>query len=117
MAKKEIEIVICINGQQAVDAGYEFQGNYCYRGIYDHGKKIAQLEVVIDEHGEYNGRPNKWVDVTCTVGVSVKKVLKQLKRLGFDGCDAYLEYTIYKYDDNDNYIDCEDGESNGYFKI
>ena len=55
---------IAINGQKAVDAAYKFIGGGCYRGIYNHGKRIGQMEVVIDEDGYYNGYPNKWVDVT-----------------------------------------------------
>ena len=80
------ELVIAINGQKAVDAGNAFCGKFCYRGIYDHGKRIAQLEVVIDDDGTYNGMPNKWVDVTVLDAADMWKVVKQLHRLGFAGC-------------------------------
>lgn len=60
----ENAIVISINGQKAVDVARAFCAGCCTRGIYAHGKRIAQLEVVVDQDGTYNGNPNKWVDVT-----------------------------------------------------
>lgn len=80
------ELVITINGQKAVDAGNAFCGKFCYRGIYDHGKRVAQLEVVRDDDGTYNGKPNKLVDVTVLDAADMWKVVKQLHRLGFAGC-------------------------------
>ena len=80
------EYVISMQGQRAVDAGYKFQQNYCYRGIYDHGERIAQLEVVLDSELVYNGLISKWVDVTLYDWRYADRVLKQLKRLGFEGC-------------------------------
>ena len=80
------EWVISIQGQRAVDAGYKFQQNYCYRGIYDHGKRIAQLEVVLDSDIVKYGLVQKWVDVTLYDWRYADRVLKQLKRLGFKGC-------------------------------
>lgn len=81
---------ISINGQKAVDIGYKFQNGYCYRGIYNHGKRIAQLEVVLDEPGQYNGYDIKWVDVSYIEPKNVDKVIKQLRRLGFGGCVATI---------------------------
>lgn len=83
---QEHEWVISIQGQRAVDAGYKFQKNYCYRGIYDHGERIAQLEVVLDSDMIYNGLVQKWVDVTLYKWEYADRVLKQLERLGFKGC-------------------------------
>ena len=81
---KTANIVLSIYGQEAVDIGYKFQGSYCFRGIYNHGKRIAQLEVVIDEPGYYNGLQKKWVDVTVLEN-NLETTLKQLRRLGFSG--------------------------------
>lgn len=95
-------VVISINGQKAVDAGYKFQRNACYRGIYNHGKRIAQLEVVIDEPGEYNGLASKWVAVT-TDFKSAETTINQLRKIGFAGCPALIEY------ENDETMDTEFG--------
>lgn len=78
--------VISIQGQRAVDAGYKFQKNYCYRGLYDHGERIAQLEVVLDSEKVHNGLVQKWVDVTLYDWRHCDRVLRQLERLGFKGC-------------------------------
>ena len=83
---QEHEWVFSIQGQRAVYAGYKFQKNYCYRGIYDHGERIAQLEVVLDSDLVYNGLTSKWVDVTLYKSEYADRVLKQLERLGFQGC-------------------------------
>ena len=80
------EYIFSLQGQRAVDAGYKFQQNYCYRGIYDHGERIAQLEVVLDSDKVYNGLVQKWVDVTLYKLEYADRVLKQLERLGFEGC-------------------------------
>ena len=82
----ENEWIISIQGQRAVDAGYKFQQNYCYRGIYDHGERIAQLEVVLDSDLVYNGLESKLVDVILYKWEYADRVLKQLERLGFKGC-------------------------------
>lgn len=83
--------VVSVNGQKAVDAGYAFQRGACYRGIMNHGKKIAQLEVVVDEPGEYNGNPNKWVDVSyIKTGKNVETVLNILSKIGFKGCKCII---------------------------
>ena len=80
------EWIISIQGQRAVDAGYKFQKNYCYRGIYDHGERIAQLEVVLDSYIVKCGLVQKWVDVILYDCKYADRVLKQLERLGFKGC-------------------------------
>lgn len=82
---KTANIVLSIYGAEAVKIGYKFQGNYCYRGIYNHGKRIAQLEVVVDEPGYYKGLEKKWVDVTI-LGNNLDATLKQLRRIGFAKC-------------------------------
>ena len=82
---------IAINGQAAVDAAYAFIGNGCYRGIYNHGKRIGQIEVTIDDDGYYNGNPNKWVDVTVLQQNQIETVLKQLSRIGFSGCPCIIQ--------------------------
>ena len=80
------EWIIFIKGHHAVDAGYKFQQNYCYRGIYDHGERIAQLEVVLDSDMVHNGLVQKWVDVILYKWEYAERVIKQLERLGFKGC-------------------------------
>lgn len=82
---------IAINGQKAVDAAYAFIGSSCYRGIYNHGKRIGQMEVVIDEDGYYNGNPNKWVDVTVLEQKQIETVINQLSRIGFKGCPCIIQ--------------------------
>lgn len=85
---------IAINGQKAVDAAHAFVKNACYRGIYDHGEKIAQVEIVIDEPGTYNGNSNKWVDVTILKQKHIESVIKQLSRIGFKGCPCVMQAVI-----------------------
>lgn len=82
---------ISINGQKAVNAAYKFIGRACYRGIYNHGKRIGQMEVVIDEDGCYNGYPNKWVDVTVPEQKQIETVINQLSRIGFKGCPCIIQ--------------------------
>ena len=82
---------IAINGQKAVDAARSFMGDACYRGIYNHGKRIAQVEVVVDDGGEYRGSPNKWVDVTVLEQKHIETVVKQLSRLGFSNCPCIIQ--------------------------
>lgn len=78
------EMFFAINGEKAVEIAYKFQGNACYRGIYNHGKRLAQLEVTVDEPGEYNGYPLKWVDV-MTTSENANETLRQLAKIGFTG--------------------------------
>ena len=82
---------IAINGQKAVNAARYFVGNACCKGIYNHGKRIAQVEVAIDDDGSYNGSPNKWVDVTVLEQKHIETVLKQLARLGFNNCPCIIQ--------------------------
>ena len=82
MNRKRTYTVFGINGESAVKLAKRFQGGYCYRGIYNHGKRIAQLEVVLDEPGEYNGYPNKWVEISV-IGRAENETLSQLKKIGF----------------------------------
>lgn len=98
----EYYVVLSVYGREAVKRGYEFQGNSCYRGIYDHGKRIAQLEVVVDEDGQYNGFDLAWVDV-MTKKENVQKTLKQLARLGFKDCYANILDWIEPAEDLDEY--------------
>ena len=87
--------VISINGQKAVDMGYKFQKGSCYRQIMNHGKAIAQLEVVVDDGGYYNGNPNKWVDVAyIKTGRDVKTTLDILSKLGFSNCPCFVSYMV-----------------------
>ena len=86
-----IQFNIAINGQKAVDAARSFIGNACCKGIYNHGKRIAQVEIVIDDDGSYNGIPNKWVDVTVLEQKHIETVLKQLARLGFNNCPCIIQ--------------------------
>ena len=80
------EYVFSLHGQRAVDAGYKFQRGYCFRGIYDHGVRIAQLEVVLDSDEVHNGLVQKWADVILYKCEYADRVIKQLERLGFKGC-------------------------------
>ena len=82
---------IAINGQKAVNSARSFIGNACCKGIYNHGKRIAQVEVVIDDDGSYNGSPNKWVDVTVLEQKQIGTVVNQLSRLGFSGCPCIIQ--------------------------
>ena len=82
---------IAINGQKAVNSARSFIGDACCKGIYNHGKRIAQVEVVIDDDGYFNGSPNKWVAVTVLEQKHIKTVLKQLSRLGFDNCPCIIQ--------------------------
>ncbi len=78
---------IYIEGKSAVKAGYAFQGNHCYRGILNHGKQIAQLEVVRDDDEA------QLVSVAYIDAKNVGKVLKILSNVGFCGmvCDVEEE--------------------------
>lgn len=82
---------IAINGQKAVNAARSFIGSACFRGIYNHGKRIAQVEVVIDDAGYYNGIPNKWVDVVIFEQKQIETVINQLSRIGFKNCPCIIQ--------------------------
>ena len=80
--------VISINGQKAVSAGYAFCAGKCYARFCDN---LAQLEVVVDDDGTYNGNPNKWVDVSYIKrGSDVLRVLDALRSAGFAGCKCIV---------------------------
>lgn len=87
-----IEYVIDIQGQQAVDAGYAFQGNYCYRQIKDwNGRFMGQLEVVLDDKDElFNGIPSQWVSVAFIQRDDIEKILSYLAKIGFKGCPCEI---------------------------
>lgn len=91
----EKAIVISINGQKAVDVARAFCAGSCTRGIYSHGKRIAAVEIVIDQDGTYNGSPNKWVDITVTVPGKEEATINQLARLGFSGCPCIISAETY----------------------
>lgn len=88
-----------LDGKENIDIAEKFCNGYCYRRILDHGKFLAQLEVVIP-YGErgYTIAPQK--DGLISVGFvdinKIEKVLHQLGRLGFSGF-----VNIEGFDDND----------------
>ena len=88
---KKTTYCLSFNGQNAVDIGYKFQNGSCYRPIYNHGKMIAQLEVVIDEEGTYNGFPCKWVEVSYINQKDINAVISQLAKIGFKNQIAWLD--------------------------
>lgn len=91
----EKQMCVMINGARAVELAHRFIGDFCYRGVYEHEKRLAQMEVVIDEEGDYKGKPNKWVSVIIINLNDVERTINQLCRLGFEGCLAYIaEETI-----------------------
>ena len=82
---------ISICGQDAVDAGYRFCDGYCYRKMPTFG----QLEVVVDEPGEYNGLPKKWVSVSyIRNGKDIEAVLRNLRMVGFGGMVALISECV-----------------------
>lgn len=87
---EKIEYTISVNGEKAVNVAMAFQRGACYRGVYDHGKRIAQLEMVINDDEYYNGIIKKWVDVSYIKYEDIPKVIKQLEKLGFKGCPALV---------------------------
>lgn len=102
-------VIIEVYGQKAVDIGYAIQGNHCYRGLYNHGKRIAQLEVTIDDDGLYNGFEQKWVSVTI-IGNNAENVVQLLGKIGFAGCWAMSRWDI----ENGYAMETVDG---GWFKL
>lgn len=73
---------IHIFGADAVAIAERFCRGYCYRGIYDHGNYMAQLEPVLDD----------LVSVAfIKSGADINRVLHQLARLGFSGCECSIE--------------------------
>ena len=82
--------VIEVNGQKAVDAARAFIGSRCYRQLQIGGAFAAQIEVVIDEPGTYNGHSNKWISVSFIPAAMVPAVMAWLENNGFSGCLASL---------------------------
>lgn len=82
--------VIEVNGQKAVDAARDFIGARCYRQLQIGGAFAAQVEVVIDEPGDYNGYANKWVAFSFIPAAMVPAVFAWLENNGFSGCLASL---------------------------
>lgn len=79
---------LSLDGKTNIDLAKKFQNGFCYRGIYNHGKRIGQLEVVIDYGEKGYTIINEKSGLIVVVGVELKdfdKVLHQLKRLGFSG--------------------------------
>jgi hypothetical protein len=87
---EEISYTVSINGQRAVNRAYEIIGNHCYTGIYINSVRVAQMEVVLDEEGEYNGWLIKWVDVSYINETNIDAVICELSNMGFSGCKAVL---------------------------
>lgn len=86
---------IMIHGQEAVDAGYAFCKNSCTRGVYKAGKRIAQMEVVLDDEDYFHGLKNKWVYVGYIKNTKdLAKTLSCLARMGFEGCLATVGFSI-----------------------
>ena len=84
--------VITINGQKAVKSGYTFCNGKCYATVLC---GLAQLEVVIDEPGLYNGIPQKWVSCAyIKQGSDIPVVLDYLKNVGFDGCKCIISKCV-----------------------
>lgn len=85
------QYVIAINGQKAVNAGYAFAGNHCFRPLYDANRYIGQLEVVLDSDESYNGIPVKWVDVTVLHREDLPQLLALLSSSGFKDCPCIIQ--------------------------
>ena len=87
--RKYYTISIC--GQDAVDTGYRFCDGHCYAKLPTYG----QLEVVIDEPGEHNGLPNKWVTISYICkGNQIPTVLHNLRMVGFGGMVALISECV-----------------------
>lgn len=79
---------LSLDGKTNIELAKKFQNGFCYRGIYDHGKRIAQLEVVIDYGEQGYTIINDKTGLITIIGIELKdfdKVIKQLRRLGFSG--------------------------------
>lgn len=82
------EYRIAVNGQKAVDIANKINAGKCYSRIKINDSFAAQMEVTIDEDGEYNGRKNKWVDFSFIPANMVESVIIWLEENGFSGCFA-----------------------------
>lgn len=97
----EVTYTVSINGQRAVNRAYEINNGHCYTGIYINSERVAQMEVVLDEDGTYNGWAVKWVDVSYVKPSDVENVIAELSRMGFGGCKAVL---MEDHIEEDSYI-------------
>ena len=85
------QYVISINGQKAIEAGYAFVGNHCFRKLYKAKHFIGQLEVVLDSEDEYKGILQKWVDVTVPRRSDLIQMLDLLANNGFKDCPCIIQ--------------------------
>ena len=76
-----IQYSISLYGQVAALIGQVLEAGSCYGSIFSHGKRVAQLEVVMDD----------LVDVTLFPAVQVAGVVHQLDCMGFGGCWASVQ--------------------------
>ena len=82
---------ISVNGERAVKLGYEFTAGKCYRAVMINNRFSGQLEVVIDNEGTYNGRPNKWISISYIPVNMVVQVIAWLEDNGFSHCFATIQ--------------------------
>jgi len=90
MIKPGKEYTISVNGHAAITKAREYIGNHCYTQIKINNTFAAQIEIVIDEQGTYNGMPNKWVDFSFIPSKLVLSVLQWLSDNGFGGFTAII---------------------------
>lgn len=76
------EYCISVNGQCAVNQAKKIIGNKCYQPIFQNSF-IGQIEITIDEPGEYNGLPKKWVSISFIPHNKIDKVISWLQDNGF----------------------------------
>lgn len=83
---------ITVDGRENINAADRFVGQACTRGIYNHGVRLAQVEVVIPfgEQG-YTCTTEKGglVSISYIKPANVGKTLDAMKRIGFSGV-AYV---------------------------
>lgn len=73
-----------IYGASAVKLAENFCNGQCYRGLYDHGDRLAQVEPVLDD----------LVSVAFIIkSKDINRVLHQLARLGFSGCKCSIDWS------------------------
>ena len=79
------EYNIIMDSKKALEKSMEFLSGYVCKGIFEHGKRLAQLEICDCGNGDF------LVDISVNSGDYIPKVLKQLERLGFSGCKYSLK--------------------------
>lgn len=84
------QYTISVNGKKAVDIASHINSGKCYSALKINGQFAGQIEVTIDDDGMYNGRPNKWVDISFIPSEMVFSVIAWLTNNGFSGCFAYI---------------------------